>query len=574
MKRCQKLLYVPIIVLPHLSALAAVEVEINGLSDELLLNVEAHLHLKKRGQEEEFSEPAIRRLYAGADKAISRALRPFGYYDPQIDSQLLVVDTGWLARFEIDPGHQVILENVDVRIDGEGRTDPDFAAILDAPGLRAGEPLYHPSYDRLKSKLAQVAADNGYLDARFTQHELTVDPARHRASVRLHLDTGPRYRLGPIRIVQDFLKQRTVTRVINLREGEYFDGNRLRETEYALYATGYFAVVEIESTPNDETLEVLLTFTMTRGGRHRWTAGGGFSTDTKLYLKGGWYNPLANRRGHRMGLDLRVSEVKQDLLYRYVIPSGTPTENLSLLAGLISEERGDTQSNRIDVAAIDSRFWGNWQRDFVATARAERSEVSAFDIDDFWLIPGMRLIRSNWDVVTRPTRGYKAVSEIRGSASPLGSPTEYLQIQVRSALYVPVNETLRFYLRGELGATLAEDFNSLPASQRFFAGGDRSVRGFGLNVLSPVNELGDRVGGKHLLFVSAELEYDLLERWTIAAFADAGNAFDSFGDALEYSLGVGLRWRSPVGLIGADIAQALSVDGVGPRLHFSVRPEL
>ena len=111
-------------------------------------------------------------------------------------------------------------------------------------------------------------------------------------------------------------------------------------------------------------------------------------------------------------------------------------------------------------------------------------------------------------------------------------------------------------------------------SQRFFAGGDRSVRGFGLNQLSPVDAEGDLVGGRHLLFVSAELEFDVFERWIIDAFADAGNAFDRFGDPLEYSVGVGFRWRSPIGLIGGDVAKALSVDGQGYRLHFSVRPEL
>jgi translocation and assembly module TamA len=137
-----------------------------------------------------------------------------------------------------------------------------------------------------------------------------------------------------------------------------------------------------------------------------------------------------------------------------------------------------------------------------------------------------------------------------------------------------VKPKLRWYFRGELGATAVDDFDALPASQRFFAGGDRSVRGFGLNQLSPVNAEGDLIGGRHLAFVSAELEYDLRERWVIDVFTDAGNAFDHFGDPLEYSVGVGLRWRSPIGLIGGDVAQALSVDGQGLRLHFSVRPEL
>lgn len=574
MSRVLPTLIAAIGALPVSAALALVEVEITGLSDELLTNVEAHLDLKKRGQEEELSEPAIRRLYAGADGAIRRALRPFGFYEPRIDSRLEAVDAGWLARFEIDPGRPVILEEVDVQIDGGGQTDPDFTAILEEPGLLTSEPLYQPSYDQLKSRLAQVAADNGYFEARFTRHELIVDPAHYRASAHLHLDTGPRYRLGPIRIEQDFLDEHAVDRVIDLEQGEYFDGIRLRETEFALYGTGYFSVVEIDATPNDETREVPVVITMTPTRRHRWTVGGGYATDTNIYVKGGWQNRLVNRRGHSMGIDLRLSEPKQDLLYRYVIPTGKPSEQLTLFTGFIREKRGDTLSNRIEIAPVDTRFWGDWQRDLFGIAQAEQSDISDFKFDDFWLIPGMRAIRTNWNDFTRPTKGYKVANEIRGSSSVIGSPTEYLQVHVRSAVYVPIRPKFRFYLRGELGATAVENFDALPASQRFFAGGDRSVRGFGLNELSPVDAQGDLIGGKHLLFVSAELEYDVRERWTIDVFADTGNAFDTFGDPLEYSVGIGFRWRSPIGLIGGDIAQALSVDGLNPRLHFSVRPEL
>jgi translocation and assembly module TamA len=565
---------VVMVLLSAWPSIAAVEVEIVGLSDELRLNVEAHLDLEKRGQDEELSEDAIRRLYAGADEKIRAALRPFGYYDPLIDGRLEAVEGGWAARFEIDPGPRVILEEVDLRIFGEGLTDPDFVAILDEPGFDLGGPLDHQGYDRLKSRLAQIIADNGYFEAEFMRHELEVDPANLRAEAHLHLETGPRYRLGTIRVEQDFLDERVIARAIHLEPGEHFDGIRVRETEYALYAMGNFSVVQIVSTPDSETKEVALTFTLAPTRRHRWSAGGGYSTDTNIYLKGGWHNRLVNRRGHRMGIDLRLSTPIQDLLYRYIFPTGRPDERLTMLAGLIREQRGDTLSHRIEIAPVHSGFWGKWQRDLFGIAQAEKSDISEIRLSDFWLIPGMRAIRTNWNDLMSPTRGYKVATEARGSFGLIGSPTEYLQIHVRSSLYLPMKPKLRWYLRGELGATAVDDFDALPVSQRFFAGGDRSVRGFGLNQLSPINAEGDLIGGRHLLFISAELEWDVREQWIVDVFADAGNAFDRFGDPLEYSVGVGFRWRSPIGLIGGDIAKALSVDGQGYRLHFSVRPEL
>jgi translocation and assembly module TamA len=165
-------------------------------------------------------------------------------------------------------------------------------------------------------------------------------------------------------------------------------------------------------------------------------------------------------------------------------------------------------------------------------------------------------------------------AELRGSSEILGAATDYAQIHLRSALYVPLSARSRFYLRGEVGATAVENFAVLTASQRFFAGGSQNVRGFALNELSPVDAEGNLVGGRHLIFGSVEFELDVRPRWTIDVFADIGNAVNSFGDPLEYSVGIGARWRSPIGLIGIDIAKSLSTAGKDPRLHLSIRPEL
>ena len=555
-------------------AMAAVTVEIANLPEELRANVAAHLDLERRGNEEDLSDAAVRRMFASAEESIAQALRPFGFYEPEISSQLSSTADGWVASFVIDPGPEVVLAEIDVDVLGEGATDPDFNSLLDGHDLVIGEPLRHDRYDRLKSELARIAAENGYFEAEFTRHELRVDPALKRATAHLLLDTGPRYRFGAIEVEQNFLDEDVVTRVIDLEEGEYFDVTRLRETEYALYGTGFFSVVDVESIPDPGSAQVPLTFRPEPTRRHRWTVGGGYSTDTRVEVHGGWQNRLANRRGHSMSVNLRLSEVKQDLLYRYVIPYSTPAEYLTLLGGLTHEERGDTTSSRVEVAAVDTRYWGPWQRDLFGIVQGEKSEITDLAFDDLLLVPGVRVIRSNWNDVARPTQGYKITAELRGSGEALGAATDYAQLHARSALYLPVNPKSRFYLRGELGTTAVDNFDGLTASQRFFAGGSQNVRGFGLNELSPVDAEGNKVGGQHLIFASAEFEYDIRPKWTIDVFADVGNAVDSFGDSLEYSVGLGFRWRSPIGLIGIDIAKALSTDEEDPRLHFSVRPEL
>ena len=81
------------------------------------------------------------------------------------------------------------------------------------------------------------------------------------------------------------------------------------------------------------------------------------------------------------------------------------------------------------------------------------------------------------------------------------------------------------------------------------------------------------VGGKHLLVGSLEIVRDLPRNLAVATFFDVGNAFDHFGDKLEYAAGVGFRYRLPVVSLGVDVAKPLSTSG-GWRLHLNITPKL
>ena len=168
--------------------------------------------------------------------------------------------------------------------------------------------------------------------------------------------------------------------------------------------------------------------------------------------------------------------------------------------------------------------------------------------------------------------------ELSGSPETLGSDASYLRFYTRAERVWPVSGPWYLRLRGEFGTSWINDFSELPASQRFFAGGDRSVRGFALDELSPVvetvSDTGEvtrqSIGGEHKIVGSIEIERDLPYNLRGAVFVDAGNAFSDWDTPLEYSVGLGLRWRLPMLLIGVDVAQALSESGKSPRLHLNI----
>ena len=83
------------------------------------------------------------------------------------------------------------------------------------------------------------------------------------------------------------------------------------------------------------------------------------------------------------------------------------------------------------------------------------------------------------------------------------------------------------------------------------------------------------IGGKHLIVGSIELERALFTDWGIAAFYDAGNAFNALSDIqLFQGAGIGVRYYTKVGAIRLDIARQIDMDNPKTRIHFSVGIEL
>jgi translocation and assembly module TamA len=133
---------------------------------------------------------------------------------------------------------------------------------------------------------------------------------------------------------------------------------------------------------------------------------------------------------------------------------------------------------------------------------------------------------------------------------------------------------MRLIARAELGATLADSVADIPTSRRFYAGGDNSVRGYAYEELSPTLPDGEKTGGKNLVFTSLEVDRRVTGDWFAAAFVDAGNAFNDFGQMdIKPSAGVGVRWLSPIGLVRFDVAKPLQDDG-DVRIHLVIGPDL
>jgi translocation and assembly module TamA len=311
--------------------------------------------------------------------------------------------------------------------------------------------------------------------------------------------------------------------------------------------------------------------------RDRYGVSAGYGTDTGIRGKFTWDNRLVNRHGHRWRLEATASQIVQEVIGRYVVPVGDPTlEKLEFSAGYVNEEIGDLDSERYEATAGLTQVMGHWQRVLFLRLNDERTTFpDGSSEEDLLLIPGVSYASLPPNFLTGWVRDAAYYLELTGSPSTFGSDASYLRFYGRAERVWPISDPWYVRLRGELGTSWVNDFSELPASQRFFAGGDRSVRGFAYNELGPKGTSPDGteeqdVGGEHKLVASIELERDFPRNFRGAVFFDAGNAFNDWDTDLEYSVGIGVRWRLPMLMIGLDVAQALSEPGKNPRVHLNI----
>jgi translocation and assembly module TamA len=191
------------------------------------------------------------------------------------------------------------------------------------------------------------------------------------------------------------------------------------------------------------------------------------------------------------------------------------------------------------------------------------------------LIPSLNWTYVKADDRLRPSDGGRLNLVLQGAYEPLLSDVSFLQAMALGKWIKRLSAKNRLILRGDAAMTWTSDFEKLPASLRFYAGGDNSVRGYKLDNIGPKNAQGNVIGGKNLLVGSLEYEHRVLEKWSIAGFVDSGDAFDQGNPKFKTGVGFGLRWLSPVGPVRVDLASGLSrPPGDTVRLHLTIGPDL
>jgi len=570
------LLLVCIFISSNVFAVDRLTVVIDGLDGDELKNVLSFLSLEQQKGNADLSDERIKRLLKKGHKEIRQALQPFGYYKSEITSALRKTEAGLQVYYKVNRGIPVTISSVDLKITGEAIDDSEFYKLQRDFPLVTHARLNHALYESAKISLENLASERGYFDFRFTANEIRLDIENNKADIIIHLESGRRYKFGKVIFNQNVFAEKFLKRYVPFAVGEPYTLTAFLELDSLLNSSDYFNQVEVKLRHDLASgLAIPVEVTLELRKRTIYGFGLGYGTDTGGRLKIGVGRRRINQWGHKANIVAQASRVLNSITARYIIPLANPqTDQLVIAAGWVDAEIKDVKTVRTSLSLSHTHFSRNWQKTIFLNYELEDYEIGADEDDSTLIMPGVNWtrIRTNDRIYT--TFGNRFVTELKGGSETLGSTSSFLQGLIKVKFIRKLFKIGRIIIRGDAGYTDVMNINDLPPSVRFFTGGSDSVRGYGYNTLGPVNEKGIVVGGNHLLVGSLELEFSLNESWNSAVFYDIGNAMDDLSKDLKRGTGVGIRYRSIIGMFRLDIASGLDKPGNPWRLHLSIGTDL
>jgi translocation and assembly module TamA len=627
-----KLLRVALLLTAGLLALPAwgdtLEFSVKGVEEPLLSNVESRITPFRVAGNNRLSRRRLAEHQEDAERRATSALRPFGYYHAQVDSELVANgDTDWKIILRIEKGPPVLISSLSLEITGPGQNDSGLQSWLSDWPMKKNDVLNQATWEEQKATALTRAEEHGYLNAAFSQHVIELDLEQNRADIRLLLETGEQAVMGSIVFEQDLVNPAVLENIPRFNQGQPYDAWLMEQLRLDLWRAGYFNYIEVVEERRLEESPPRVNLLVKTEARKRNTYQGsvGYGTDTGPRLQAIWARHLLSSRGDSMSMSLGWQQQYNEVSFRttYRLPRKVPrrqywtaelafkSENQSFKVRpsgsneLITLARGNVDDyafkpGLLNVRGLKRGYQQVFELWYVQYLRERANltpvdEVSAgfsgrqiaaneFDQlsrDNESLSLG---VSWNWPVVRGSgfeTVGHNHKARVFTSNTAWGSDIDFTQLYISSKWNTIWHDRWKFLLRGEVGysdARVYEQFvqvgdelielsvTELPSAYRFKAGGSQSVRGYGFENLSNNN-----VGSNNIVTASAELELRFREDWSAAVFFDLGNAFNDWDSTtLKKGAGAGIRWYSIAGPIRLDFARAINEPDQPWRIHFTI----
>jgi len=538
--------------------------------------LEKNLDLYRWRGNDRMDETQLRRLVSSAPEQIRTFMATEGFYSPQVEVTLEPGGESPHIRIRVDPGEPVRVRQVDLQVVGPfGDGSKDSRGRLDRLradwSLRNGAVFRHADWESAKRAALRSLLLDRYPAANIAKSKATVEPEAKSAALALTLDSGPAFSFGGVTIKGLRRYPASVIESLNLiRPGDPYAQAKLLELQARLQDSPYFssASVHMETDPA-HPVDVPIQVDVVENRARTLGLGIGASTDTGPRAQVNYRDLNLLGQAWRLSGNFKVAQKEQSLGSELQFPQDRLGYRYSLNADLARTDVEGVVTRNLTLGGKRSRLRGKIETSLGLNYIHEQQDLEGAPGDRLTaLIASWAWTRRDVDSLLFPTRGTLLSVQADAAHQGLLSDQSFVRSYGKATWFHPLGPKGQLILRGELGAVMAESRDGIPSDYLFRTGGDQTVRGYAYQSLG-VTEGDATVGGRYLAVVSAEYVHWLMPQWGAALFVDAGDAADQWAD-LEPVLGYGLgvRWKSPIGLLGLDVAHGQETDET--RLHFAV----
>lgn len=587
--------------------------------DELLehVAVEKH-HFFSRGK---FSDKLLRKSVNNLESVY----RDHGYEQVSVEPHVVDNENKIGVSFEVTEGPQTTVEAVNFK----GNSKFDVAALTPHGGFmeKTGAPFSPHKMAQDRGQILAVYLDHGYLNTEVKTVMNRHPDDQQKVDINYQIKEGPQILIESVPIVgQNTTRTSFISKTANLSPNAPLSQGSLLRAESELYNLGVFdwasvgprrpitdqskeeAVVKVhESRRNSITYGFGIEVSR-RGGNTPTgtvavpglpTVGLGnaqiqSSEETFVSPRGSVEFTRKNIRGlgETGAISLLLSRLDQRAIATYADPKFRGSSWSTLFS--LSAER-DTQNPlfaaRLENVAYQFERALNQRKTMTAQIRYSFGKTDLSDL----LVPELVLpqdrsvrlstfsgtfIRDTRDKPLDAHRGFYQTADLGVTPRPLGSSADFTRFLTQTAYYKGVGGGIVWANSIRLGLAKAYGGDTVPTSERFFAGGGTTLRGFPVNGAGPqrvvpfCSDPADSttcvnvtvpVGGNQLFIFNSEGRFPLpfMKNLGAVVFYDGGNVYQNinfrqFVDDFTNTVGVGIRYNTPVGPVRFDIGRNLN----------------
>ncbi|WP_455556857.1 autotransporter assembly complex protein TamA [Comamonas sp.] len=570
---------------------ASFDLEVQAPEDvrELL---ETHMELQRFRNLSDLRRSELSRLLGAADANIRSLVGTLGYFSPTIELQLIETpgdpDTPRKVLVSVEPGPSTTVTEADVDFVGINADDPKGLGLREITrrgwGLQQGDRFTQTAWSSAKTEGVRRLQNRRYPTAELRESRADVDADTSEARLRVRYEAGPAYYFGPLVIEgAERYNPAGLIRLARLPVGDEYRQTALLDAQQRLANSGYYDSVFLTlmtdaAQPGDTEVHAPVIAEVREAPLQKWIYGLGFSTDTGPRLSIDHTHNRVPYLGWRAQSKLQLNKKNPMLSTRVSSLPDYSGWNYFFGGKAAREELADYTANSVTMVAGRSKNEDKIDRSYFLQYDMAKAQGTGAPPSSSAITANYSWTGRYFNNPTNPTRGYGLGWEAGAGMTLTPAQEPFGRVAARWLYYRPfarqegqTGRSSRLALRLHGGAVIAREDAVIPITQLFLSGGDTTVRGYSYQSLGTRSDSGKLIGGRYMAAGSVEWQRPITiagnsSDWEHATFVDAGtvtNHLDSY--TIFVGVGTGIRWRSPVGPLQADLAYGLETKDV--RLH-------